>query len=143
MERDNTTKNQGYSKRLYLKVLEEQLPRCWKPSMLFQQDNASIHTTKEVIQWLENEGISLFEWPPISPDLNPIEKIWAILKQRIIEKYPHLLDLGKSQEALDALAKAIVDEWNAIPQEIIDRTIRSVDYAINVVIVANGWYTPH
>ena len=111
--------------------------------MLFQQDNASIHTAKEVLQWLENEGIPLFGWPPISPDLNPIEKIWAILKQRIIEKYPHLLDLGQSQEALDALAKAIVDEWNAIPQERIDRTIRSVDYAINAVIAAKGWYTPH
>jgi transposase len=37
------------------------------------QDNASIHTAHKVKDWFEENGIQTTDWPPYSPDLNPIE----------------------------------------------------------------------
>jgi transposase len=37
------------------------------------QDNALIYTAKKVKQWFEDNGIDTSDWPPYSPDLNPIE----------------------------------------------------------------------
>jgi len=94
-------------------------------------------------EWFDIHGIPRLDWAPYSPDLNPIKNIWAILKQRILERWPHLLDQGSGQEALDALVRAIVIEWNDLEQEIIDATMRSLDSRINAVQNAEGWYARH
>ena len=39
------------------------------------QDNASIHTAKKVKDWFKDMAIPLVDWPPYSPDLNPIEQV--------------------------------------------------------------------
>ncbi len=65
----------------YVKVLEKSLipfaadnhPRGWT----FQQDNAAIHTSALTKEWFFNESIMLMDWPPVSPDLNPIENLWG------------------------------------------------------------------
>jgi transposase len=43
--------------------------------MMFMQDNAKIHKAKKTIEWFENNGIVLLDWPPYLPDLNPIENL--------------------------------------------------------------------
>ena len=40
---------------------------------IFQQDNASIHVWKNQKNGFSDQNIKLFDWPSISPDLNPIE----------------------------------------------------------------------
>ena len=44
-------------------------------------DNLSAHKAPEVRQWIEKAGVEVLYLPPYSPDLNPIEKAWAKLKQ--------------------------------------------------------------
>ena len=39
---------------------------------IFQHDNAPIHTAKQNSKYFEQVHISVMEWPPQSPDLNPI-----------------------------------------------------------------------
>jgi transposase len=51
----------------------------WK----FLQDNAPYHRSKVVLDWLEEQKVDLIKLPPYSPDLNPIENLWANLKTRI------------------------------------------------------------
>jgi transposase len=44
-------------------------------------DNLSAHKAPAVHEWIEKAGAEVIYLPPYSPDLNPIEKAWAKLKQ--------------------------------------------------------------
>ena len=72
------------------------------------QDNTPIYKAKSIKDQFKNHVIPRLKWPPYSHDLNPIENIQAILKSRITERWPHLLDQGRSVEALEALKRAII-----------------------------------
>lgn len=84
---------------------------------IFMQDGAKCHTANSVKAYLARNNITLMEdFPASSPDLNPIESLWAELNRRIAEKMP-------STEA--ELKAAAIEAWNEIPQEVIDRHVRS------------------
>lgn len=46
-------------------------------------DNASFHRKKQLYELCEKYGFNLIFLPPYSPELNPIEKYWYVLKHRI------------------------------------------------------------
>ena len=57
LDRDFESKKHGYSARSYLEVLEDQMPKCWEPGLIFMQDNASIHTAFTVRDWFRNAAL--------------------------------------------------------------------------------------
>ena len=62
--------------------------------ILFQQDNAACHTSydsKAAIKILFDK--SRINWPPNSPDLSPIENVWAILKEKLSKRKIRNLDI--------------------------------------------------
>jgi transposase len=70
----------------YCKLMEEDvLPSLNEKlgSFIFQQDNARPHVSKMSLEMFERNDMTLLSWPPYSPDLSPIENIWAILKGRV------------------------------------------------------------
>jgi DDE superfamily endonuclease len=75
MERDEDSRGEGYSANSYLQVLNQEMPKCFEPGRIFMQDNASIHTAKNITQWFEDHSILLLNWAPYSPDMNPIEHL--------------------------------------------------------------------
>lgn len=83
----------------------------------------------------------MLDWPPYSPDLNPIEHLWAQLKQWINEHYPDLLNRGKPEEAYQRLFQAIREGWDAIAQDTINDLIKSMDTRVNAALFAKGSYT--
>ena len=81
MQRDEASLQQGYSANSYLAVLDDEIPRCYESDILFIQDNAPIHKAKIVDEWFKDHSMNVLDWPPYSLDINPIEHIWAELKQ--------------------------------------------------------------
>ena len=68
----------------------------------FQHDNAPPHKAQSVVNALNDNGVSVLDWPPYSPDANPIENVWAVLKEKIRQRYA---------QTLDELENAIQDVW--------------------------------
>ena len=57
------------------------LPKLTQPSVIVM-DNASFHKKEDIRELLEPHGHMLLPLPPYSPDFNPIEESFAILKKR-------------------------------------------------------------
>ena len=49
----------------------------------FQQDLAPAHSAKTTSTWFKDHGIRVLDWPANSPDLNPIENLWRIVKRKM------------------------------------------------------------
>ena len=70
-------------------VLESVLWEFWQDmskergEVFFQQDGASAHRAKVTKAWLKSKGIKIFPHPACSPNLNPIEHLWHLLKEII------------------------------------------------------------
>lgn len=76
---------------------------------IFMQDGAKAHTAKDTLKMLADKGVNtLSNWPPHSPDLNPIENLWHTLKQRVARRTP------TTQAQLNAAVRA---EWKALTLE--------------------------
>ena len=60
----------------------------------FMQDNDPKHTFRLAKNFMEDRGINLWQTPPESPDINPIENLWHELKEYIRrEVKPHTKEL--------------------------------------------------
>ena len=50
------------------------------------QDNAPIHKTKAVTEYLNEHKVDVLPWPAFSSDLNPIENIWAEMQKQVYKR---------------------------------------------------------
>ena len=82
------------------------------PAAIWQQDNATPHTSAAVMSILRNFQRLSF-WPPHSPDFNPIEFVWMALKASL---YSH--EFHSEAE----LASIIHSEWRRLTQPFMFRS---------------------
>jgi transposase len=68
---------------IFMAYLDHVLCPQLQPGQIVVLDNLSSHKIAGVRQRIEAAGASLLYLPPYSPDLNPIEKAWAKLKQQL------------------------------------------------------------
>ena len=113
--------------------------------IVFQQDNASPHRAKATMDWLkasaEQHSFTIMEFPPNSPDLNPIENLWAILKAELYRQYPDTMYLQGSGKAVREEFRNRVNKiWWSIGEEVLNRLIDSMSRRIQAVLKAKGWY---
>lgn len=101
-------------------------------SFIFQQDNDPKHTSNIANEYFKQKGIEVLEWPPQSPDLNPIEHLWAHIKVKVGQKLP------KNKKELIEIIK---QEWNSIPVEVCQKYALSFKNRALSVYEASGNHT--
>jgi hypothetical protein len=125
--------------------LEETLPTIADPGKIFMHDNSRTFTAHAVQRWLRywagSHHIRLLNWHPYPPDLNPIENLWFILKDKIIEAYTKLADMPKNDETKQRLCEASVAIWEEIGDNVLENLLHSMQERMQVVIDAKG--CPH
>lgn len=143
MERDPLSRKNGYTSASYIWSLEEGYVPHIDEDRIFMQDNAAIHTAKVVKEWHLRHGVELMKWPPHSPDMNPIEHVWIILKRNLARMHPEVFFWGNNQFNKALFTKYIEEAWEAIPQAEIDNLIRSMPHRIEALRKAKGSYTKY
>jgi hypothetical protein len=97
-------------------------------SWILQQDGATSHTANNVQNWL-SKNVKKFipkeEWPGNSPDLNPIENLWAIMESK-------LYDNGHFG-TIDELIEKIQHVWKNIPLSTLQSLSRSMKQRLEYV----------
>lgn len=71
----------------------------------FMQDNSPVHSAASAMALFSRQRFILMEWPPKSPDLNPIENVWA----RMIYDWPKIHPRNDAN-----LHNAVVERWDAL-----------------------------
>ena len=111
----------------YLQTLEyfkEDIERI-DNNLFFQQDNATCHVGKSSMNYIKtNFKNSLEFWPPNSPDLSPIEELWAIVEEQL-SKYTF--------NSIEEMSKKLQYIWNRIPKLICRHLIDSFDKKIQLI----------
>jgi hypothetical protein len=100
----------------------------------FQQDNAPIHTAALVQRWFHEHGVTMLDFPPWSPDLNPIENLWADLKRRVEARHP------RTTEELEQILK---EEWQATSTTLLANLVHSMPARCAAVVANNGHKAPY
>uniref|UniRef100_A0A8C5M1K7 Transposase n=1 Tax=Leptobrachium leishanense TaxID=445787 RepID=A0A8C5M1K7_9ANUR len=105
----------------------------------FQQDNApSCHGARIVQEWFqEHEGeFTLLQWPPESPDLNPIDYLWEEVERAIRQLVPQPSNLTE-------LDSAIHQAWCKIPRITFQHLVKSMPRRIAAALKAQGGPTKY
>lgn len=102
-------------------------------SFVFQQDGAPCHTAKKCLAWFRQNKVELLEWPGNSPDLNPIENLWARLKKAVAAKRA-----SNKRE----LIEAVISSWyHIISPADLHQLVDSMPRRCQAVIKAKGYPT--
>lgn len=115
----------------------EYINQCLTPiarqlkGQIFQADGARVHHTMEVKEWLEKKRIQSLPvpWAAHSPDMNPIENLWAIVSRAVAERAP----FGREE-----LREYVLQEWQKVPEGVVNALCESFARRCKDVIARNG-----
>ena len=117
----------------YLDIIQNNLPDSAQKMNLnnytFQQDNDPKHTSGIIKEYFVRNDIQCVDHPAQSPDLNPIEHLWAYIKRK--------LD-GKNFARKDELIIAVKAIWDEIPITLCQNLIVSMKKRVKAVLLAKG-----
>ena len=83
----------------------------------------------DVLEFLVEHNIPVMEWVPQSPDLNPIENLWSIVKHNVEKRMPK----GQTE-----LKKFMKEEWEKIPNSTLSNLVDSMKRRCELIIEKNG-----
>jgi transposase len=118
--------------KFYTEILEKHIPEVrsmFRGSWRLQQDNDPKHTSRIAREFLDNNVPEVMDWPSNSPDLNPIENLWAIVKRNVELRRPR---------NLSELEVFLGEEWGNIPNSLLINLVNSMPQRCKEVIEKNG-----
>ena len=97
------------TRHTYQQMLTDHVLEEWEHAKtifnpIWQQDNAPGHRHPDTIDYLRSHGINHLKWPACSPDLSPIEDLWAVLVQKMAK-----MEKPKSEVRLQ---EKVMDIWD-------------------------------
>lgn len=100
-------------------------------SWILQEDNDPKHTCGKAQNWRTKNDVKRISWPSQSPDLNPMENVWAILKANISDYKP---------SSTKELIRIIKKEWKKLDKTFAENLVASMKNRISDVIINKGDY---
>jgi len=106
---------------------------------IFQQDNDPKHSAKRIKLVLDEMKVDksvqlqVLDWPSQSPDLNPIENLWRVLKINVRKR----TKLRKPSN-FDELFEITNEEWKKIEPDLLKKLIETMPERCNEVIRNHG-----
>jgi hypothetical protein len=103
---------------------------------LLHDNDPGRHIVKSIVvrTWMHNNYVRPLDFSPYSPDLNPIENLWADVKKRME---------SKQTGTKDELEELLSEEWAATSPALCNRLARSMVHRIQQVIERGGAYTDY
>ena len=134
--------NQNLNKDLYLEILHNELMNIIthynlnKSNIIFQHDNNPKYITKIVKDQLKDQEFETLVWPTQSPDFNPIEHLWAIVKRKL-HNYEELA------KGIVELQERVEEIQENISIETCIKLIESIPRRIDAILKAKGYWTKY
>lgn len=100
-----------------------------KDDWILMEDNDPKHTSKVAKNWKIANDVNRLPWPSQSPDLNPIENVWGVLKINVAKKKP---------ASIPALIRAVKAEWKGFSLEYAQNLVSSMKCRVRGVIDVEG-----
>ena len=121
-----------------IEVLKEKVPpfmtirNCDK----FVHDGAPCHRTKPVQEWMHQQNIQIVgPWLGNSPDLNPIENCWRLVKEKVAQRNP-----SSSSSLIEAIRNVWVTE---VTPELLKCLVMSMPARIQACLAVHGRHTKY
>ena len=100
---------------------------------VFQHNNDPKHTSK-TIALLKRLWVKVMDWSSMSPDLNPIEHLWGILKQKVeVCKVSNICQL----------CDIVMEKWKSIPVATCEARVNSMPRRLKAVLDNDGGHTKY
>ena len=116
----------------YLELLNDNLEECFEKcqAQTLMQGGAPCHTSNAVMQWLNDCEVDYFpDWPGYSPDLNPIENLWSMMKKQ-------LRDMDTS--SVTKLKALLLTVWQNIIMDLLHTLADLFTSKLNEIIMKKG-----
>ena|SRR5215475_8574681 len=98
------------------------------------EDGAPMHRSAIAKQFRTTHSMDTIMHPAQSPDMNPIEHVWKVLKEWVNKQLRH----PKNAEELKT---ALLEEWEKIEIELINHLIESMEDRVSALLRAKGGST--
>jgi hypothetical protein len=121
----------GFYSKFLIPTAEEHFGKG-KQAWWLLHDNDSRHGAPAVRTVLHNAGVNVLDFPPYSPDLNPIENLWTDISKRME---------GKPASSKKELEATLQEAWGETQRACCEKLARSMPERIAQCIARKGAYT--
>lgn len=137
---DETKINAGNYTGKLLPLLLEDCQNLLQHDFVFQQDGAPAHTARQTQEWLATncpDFIGKEEWPPNSPDLNPLDYcVWGLMVAAYQKHRPKPTTKAELKVVLQII-------WEGLSQDSIDKAVLGFRKRLRACVKANGGHFEH